>query len=132
MQQARDLLIGILNINYMEVKLSPDEDDEVARRGLIATSPETMQDEIITSDIVAAKVSVFPNPAGQEIFVQIKYDFDCELKISTVSGQVLIQNTVKAMQQNKIETSKLDNGIYFVSLFNKNHLLKTTKLIIAK
>jgi hypothetical protein len=130
MIEARDLLKAVLGVNYTELKLVPSE--SLGGRMAKASSSVNDPDYAEIQSALAGAISMFPNPATQEVFIQNASIFDYQMKIFTVTGQLLFEGPVKASQLSKIETESFNDGIYFVNLYQAKLLIKTNKLIIAK
>lgn len=67
-------------------------------------------------------VKIFPNPAQDIIHIQFNNDIYQEtIQILNVQGKIVIENMLSntlAGNDNSIDVSKLDPGIYFLNLFN--------------
>lgn len=71
---------------------------------------------------------LYPNPASDEIFVIIPEDCTVKVVITNIQGKLLLS---KVLQDGSavIEVGGLSDGLYFVSLYENNRLIKTEKLI---
>lgn len=58
------------------------------------------------------KISIFPNPANNEINIILPSNYNTQIEISNSMGQVIF----KAQNKNKIDISNLANGFYFISV----------------
>jgi hypothetical protein len=77
-------------------------------------------------------ILLFPNPAGNEFFIQYPSDFTNEttLQLMDVQGRVVFQSP---NQVNSIKTENLPSGIYFLQIQNLNkYQHETHKIIISK
>lgn len=64
---------------------------------------------------------VFPNPANDYLNIawEAEFDFPIELKISDVSGRIIVHQTLKYQTGNTtLDVSSLANGIYTIQLLN--------------
>ena len=75
------------------------------------------------NDLLAQEISIYPNPASEFIFVNSTKPYT-EIFVQNVFGQSLIVS-----KQNTLDISSLDNGIYFISVYDNNTLINRTKLI---
>jgi hypothetical protein len=75
---------------------------------------------------------VFPNPAANMITIQyaIPTPDACELRITDVTGRIVL---VKKMEYNsnkeQIDISKLNSGVYLLTLYENNTPKANTKLV---
>jgi len=81
-----------------------------------------------TSDNQLSEISVYPNPAVRSVFfegltTQVKYE------IYGINGKALKNGEIDA-QNNQVNIENLENGLYFVRLFNEN--MSSTHKIIKK
>lgn len=72
------------------------------------------------------KVSVFPNPANDVIFV--KYAEGAQLNIYDLAGKQLLGKIISS-EQGSLNISELNKGMYIVSVKNGNELY-TSKLVV--
>ena len=77
-------------------------------------------------------VSLYPNPANDELFVQTAaINFDrMQIMIMDAFGRVVIRE--QKLTSNSIDVSSLNNGIYFVHITDEQGHPFTRKLIIAR
>ena len=74
-------------------------------------------------DNIKQKITVYPNPAKEYIFVEGEYNF---IEIYDVLGE----RVLKTAEKGKIETNNIPNGVYFVKVFSKT--TQTVKIVINK
>jgi len=78
-------------------------------------------------------IKVFPNPAQNQIAIESEIIYNDNLKIvlSDLTGK-----NIQINRSNSKETilflNNIDNGLYFIKIFDKDHLILTEKLIINK
>ena len=130
MQEARDILFGIFNTFYPEQKLMANSASSARMMQTEETSVTTLPESGLQA--LAQGISCYPNPAGNEVFINNQTEQEYQLTITSVNGQVLLQNQIKANDATKVDTGNLPNGIYFVNLYQGKLFVKTQKLIIAK
>ncbi|WP_294819955.1 PQQ-dependent sugar dehydrogenase [uncultured Flavobacterium sp.] len=69
-----------------------------------------------TGDLMGGAYTVYPNPAGQEVFVSLKgIGSNASLSIFDIGGKLLVQQNV-AEGESRIDTSALGSGIYMMEL----------------
>ncbi len=71
--------------------------------------------------------ALFPNPAKEELNVQIKDSQNYNFKITNLVGQMVLKSTEK-----KINIKGLPTGQYILSIYNKENTLIGTKKFIVK
>jgi hypothetical protein len=91
-----------------------------------------------TSDIVnksladgiedlSSLISVYPNPFNDYISITVSSEVELTRAVITnVAGQ-LVKEVINP--NNKIATSELNNGVYFISLHTENGIAKTQRII---
>lgn len=75
----------------------------------------------IVLPVITGKLTVSPNPASDHVMVSIATTSDAKIRwsITDNTGRVMIQNTTQLKKGNNIfsvNTSRLSNGIYYLSL----------------
>jgi len=87
-------------------------------------SASAIEDIVMNENII----SLYPNPANQNITVDMKdTHFEGNIRITDVSGRVVYQSKINHTKS--VDVSSLSKGIYFVSIFDQNYL-ESQKLII--
>ena len=77
-----------------------------------------------------SKITLFPNPTENKIFISIGSLNVDQIRITTILGETLFQIPQNLQNQNlEIDLSKQTTGIYFVQFFNKNILIQSQKVI---
>jgi hypothetical protein len=81
-------------------------------------------------NVAAVKTSssfeIYPNPASNYITLKTSNTAALPISISNISGQIVLSSTISNNQQ--LNISSLENGIYFVRVTNNNQIV-TSKLI---
>jgi hypothetical protein len=82
-------------------------------------------------------VNIFPNPAGNEVNIQIKAPGQdhAEIKLTDMLGKVLINNRInlnESMETTTISTAGLAEGSYIVTVSYDNEIPVSKKLIINR
>jgi hypothetical protein len=86
----------------------------------------------VTFDIKSF-VSVFPNPASNNIFINVSADYDnADLKITDAIGREVLSQKVNASNVNSVSTNSLIPGMYYVTIESQAGVINKTKIIIQK
>lgn len=80
-------------------------------------------------DVVKSTLTVFPNPASDHLSISGLSDMD-RVVLQNVLGQTVLQAETDAQEQLRIDLNGLDEGMYFVTGYNGNHIVTTSKVII--
>ncbi|MBV6461620.1 MAG: hypothetical protein HJHJAOHD_01750 [Flavobacteriales bacterium] len=103
---------------------SVDGDTNIARIAkYIGTGPDTCGNTtgINESKMQTESFHVYPNPTNDYLNIawEAEFDFPIELKISDVSGRIIVHQTLKYQTGNTtLDVSSLANGIYTIQLVN--------------
>ncbi|UTW63755.1 T9SS type A sorting domain-containing protein [bacterium SCSIO 12741] len=86
--------------------------------------------EVAAKDVFT-QVKLYPNPATDEVNIQIEQSRNTELTVTLVDlkGQILLQEDLEDQNNLRVNTSHFETGIYFV-LVNTGQGLITEKLIV--
>jgi hypothetical protein len=83
-----------------------------------------------------AKLKLFPNPAGSYFIVEYEFDdiiSNAQIKITDVLGRTQkIIVIIKHFDQFVVNTTGLDDGIYFVVLEANGKTIRTEKITFSK
>jgi hypothetical protein len=75
-------------------------------------------------------IEVYPNPTND--FISLKSEFpeteNVQYVLTNVSGKILLSGIIKNPIE-QIDFSKLESGVYFLTLKHRNQLVKTFKII---
>ncbi len=73
---------------------------------------------------------IFPNPASEQVFVEVENGLEGLLEIRTLNGQLLKRATVDVKTDFlHLNIAELSNGVYYISLLNDDFIV-TKKLIL--
>ncbi len=73
-------------------------------------------------------ISIYPNPARDNLTVILRDNKNYKLSISNLQGQILMENEISSAQS-RIDISKLPKGVYVISIENAENSA-TRKLIV--
>ena len=83
-----------------------------------------------TREFNSSYVQIYPNPAKTSFFIKSKEtNFPINVAVFDISGKQLAIATLKS-EENKIDISQLQKGLYLVNFINKNGENHNEKLII--
>ena len=109
---------GVVDYNFGNFKLLPRDIADIQ----LATSIE---------EINNYKVSVYPNPVQNQLNFELNTS-NFSVKIIDVTGKT-ISNSSTLSNKLKVNTTSLNNGIYFYSVFNNNdEMITSNKFVVAK
>lgn len=81
------------------------------------------------NDMLATDYKIYPNPANNYINIVNPNATQAKVVIINVLNEEIITKNIT--EENKINTEKLNNGIYFLTIYNNNQKIKTEKIIIT-
>ena len=79
----------------------------------------------------ARQFIIYPNPNNGNFFVEFKNNSENNLNIYSIIGKLVYSKSVNKMVL-EIDLSQINNGIYFIEVFDKNSKLFTTKKLIIQ
>ena len=88
-----------------------------------AVEGETLATQEVTAN---SKFEVYPNPANYELNIQSDVEINTKAYVYDSAGKLM---TVK-LQDNKLNTKNLPNGIYFLKVFDKDGNVHAKKFIV--
>ena len=109
---------GVVDYNFGAFKLLPRNVSDIS----LATSIEELNNY---------KVSVYPNPVQNQINFELNTS-NFSVRIIDVTGKT-ISNSATSSNKLRVNTTSLNNGIYFYNVFNENgEIITSSKFIVAK
>ena len=109
---------GVVDFSFSLFKIQPRDANDVQ----LFTSVEEIND---------IKVSVYPNPVQNQINFELSTS-NYAVRIIDITGKT-ISHTSSTANKLKVNTSSLNNGIYFYTILNDNgNVITTNKFIVAK
>jgi hypothetical protein len=87
---------------------------------------------IKVSDSTAFNLSLYPNPASGQLFVNLVSSKESvyQLEIRDVIGKKVRTLPIKANTTDKINLGQMQSGVYFVRLLEDGQIIQTEKLVI--
>jgi hypothetical protein len=80
-------------------------------------------------ETTANKLRVFPNPSKEFVNISIENNLPSELLLMDISGKIILEKTFTNFSN--IDLSKINNGIYFLSVTNNSQII-THRLNVVK
>jgi zinc metalloprotease ZmpB len=77
-------------------------------------------------EVIKTNLKVFPNPSATEITISGDFIADRVISISSILGQKVMEHTLKS-NENTINISNLDKGVYFIRFNDTNAVTKFVK-----
>ncbi|MBP6427265.1 MAG: T9SS type A sorting domain-containing protein [Bacteroidia bacterium] len=78
-------------------------------------------------------ISVYPNPASDQISISYSIKAKATLKVSDNLGRLIFQKEVEPYSEKlTIDVSKISNGMYYITLTNENGEINAKRFIISK
>ncbi|MGE0561642.1 MAG: T9SS type A sorting domain-containing protein [Flavobacteriales bacterium] len=109
---------GVMDYSFSAFKILPRDMNDVQ----LFTSVEEFKN---------VKVSVYPNPVQNQLNFELSTS-NYSVRIIDITGKT-ISNTTSIANKLKVNTSSLNNGIYFYTILNDNgNIITTNKFIVAK
>ncbi|WP_375578323.1 T9SS type A sorting domain-containing protein [Marivirga tractuosa] len=105
----------------------------IANGGLAEVISIIEQEENITANqsYNNFQLSIYPNPANDHVNISLSDNInDAEIQLINSSGAVLKTTNKNQLNSNtQIPIGDLENGIYFITISNKNYNTKTFKIL---
>ena len=82
-------------------------------------------------------LNLYPNPAQNKVKIELNAaaGHDLEIRFTNAIGKTIKTVSaaeLKAVKENEIDLSALPVGIYFYTLWNKDKMLETRRLVISR
>lgn len=68
-------------------------------------------------------ISFYPNPVSDNLIITTDIQDDVTVRLISVNGQVISENSQYIDNQFSIDVSRLNNGIYYLQVINKNSVI---------
>jgi len=114
---------GILAIHVYDAK-------DINRGDTISMTIENPNLVGIKENSAVSLLSIYPNPTQNKVTFNNKSFEKVDIEIYSAIGTLVMQDVSLANQSTSIDLSKLDRGIYFVTIVDNNGMRKTEKLIL--
>lgn len=75
-------------------------------------------------------ISIFPNPAANELTVRGNSDIE-KIEITNLTGQMILTEQVNS-RNHKMNLENVANGVYFVKVYNTSKQISVRKLVVNK
>lgn len=96
------------------------------------TSPALCETVSVLSATEVSKVSAYPNPAADYLFVENDDNHETLIvELWSVSGQKILSAQLEG-ENKKVSINNMPNGMYLLHVYNAKGWLKSIKVIIAK
>lgn len=87
-------------------------------------------------DAISLNVRIYPNPSDGSINISVD-DYDLQSQyysfdVVDISGKILYPKVWLNSQNNQVNLSYLNGGLYFVRIFKDRQMINTSKLVIVK
>lgn len=85
---------------------------------------------LVSSSEVENDIHIYPNPANNKLVLDFENtNSDCEIRLTNALGQTVIYSKPNSKKTEELNLSELENGIYFLQVFEKGTLISTKKII---
>lgn len=116
-----DTVIGVMTYSFRNMKLLPRNNDDFRGINVVLTSVKSYDG--------AEEITIYPNPAKNEIFVNAS-NINVSAALYDFSGKAVLVKELNGAQES-IEVSTLNNGVYILSITDKNgNTLAREKVIV--
>ncbi len=78
--------------------------------------------------IKSTGISMYPNPANQNITISSKTFLD-KIEVLSVTGQLMMRENASG-SVHLLDLANLTNGVYFISVYNKDNTVQREKIIV--
>lgn len=129
-----DAVTGIVYYAFSNFKLTPRNNNDFEGINVsldtACTNPTISIEEVVNLN---NGVTIYPNPAQNIINIEHSNIDYVKASLYAVNGQLLTSQSVKGSEMMSMDLSAYQNGIYLLSLTDKNgQLIETKKVIIRK
>lgn len=88
---------------------------------------------LINTEKISKTIEIYPNPANTNIFIASNYDLSkSEISIYDILGKKINIEVIDYINKSniKLNINSLNNGIYFIKIYDENNLHSTHKIIV--
>jgi hypothetical protein len=82
--------------------------------------------------VVESTMNVFPNPTSDKINVEFTKSASGKLQLVSITGTVMLEETIREASQRILDLTTYQSGIYFVRFEAENGIVTTKKIVIAR
>lgn len=118
-----DTLIGIMTYSFGNMKLLPRDNDDFKGINIIPSSLESYTHEM--------SFRVYPNPSEGIVTIELSENNEHTIQISSISGKIITQTTATGTS-NTIDVSEFNNGVYVISISDKNQRVLAREKLVVK
>jgi hypothetical protein len=83
-------------------------------------------------DVAGYSISVYPNPASEEVTIHASFNFPLDYKIIDLSGRVIKTGNAANDGITQISIKQFDEGIYFIEFSFSNQVIASAKILVSK
>ncbi len=91
-----------------------------------------VQSSVAEVPVITQDLSIYPNPATDELFVQNLNEFSVSIEIYDAIGRVVLSATGASASTTTIPTQSLQNGVYFFRATNGSGFSTSSKVVIVR
>jgi hypothetical protein len=84
----------------------------------------------LAENIYSNSISINPNPTNGVLTVTSKQEFQ-KIEVMAITGQVLLSETPTSVSHT-LHLEDFSNGIYFINIYQNNHIVKREKVVLNK
>lgn len=104
--------------------------DQYYGYGRVNAHQALLQGAVSVDDIAASKVSIFPNPSSDYLFIKSKIDYK-EIRLINMLGSTFFRSEIQRHSDlQKIDISDLPSGIYLIKISNNDKTVIVSKKIV--
>lgn len=86
--------------------------------------------ELTSIGKVENNIQIYPNPASDKLILTCETKNACyEIKLMNTLGQTVVSEKITTNGDPELNLSPLENGIYFLEIFDKDNLIASRKII---
>ncbi len=85
---------------------------------------------LVSSSGVKNDIRIYPNPTNNKLVLDFEnINSDCEIRLTNTLGQTVLYRKANFKETEELNLTTLENGIYFLQVFEKETLIATKKII---